>query len=44
MGEKLQDSVFELGRRETPGLIGSDKVEGTPVYRPDGKRATQMSA
>jgi hypothetical protein len=42
MGAKIQDSVVELERRETPGLIGSDKVEGTPVYRPDGKRAGQI--
>src|ERR1700737_1004790 len=27
-----------LDQRETVTLIGSDKVEGTPVYRPDGER------
>jgi hypothetical protein len=27
-----------LAKRETAGLIGSDKVEGTPVYRPNGER------
>src|ERR1700722_15031448 len=27
-----------LAKRETPILIGSDKVEGTPVYRPNGDR------
>jgi hypothetical protein len=27
-----------LERRETSNLIGSDKVEGTPVCRPDGER------
>src|SRR3978361_1346834 len=42
MGEKLQDSVVELERRETAGLIGSDKVEGTPVYRPDGNRVGRI--
>jgi hypothetical protein len=42
MGKDLQGSVVELERRETPGLIGSDKVEGTPVYRPDGNRVGQI--
>ena len=27
-----------LARRETVSLIGSDKVEGTPVYRSDGTK------
>jgi hypothetical protein len=27
-----------LDERETAMLIGSDKVEGTPVYRPNGER------
>jgi hypothetical protein len=27
-----------LDRRESAMLIGSDKVEGTPVYRPNGER------
>jgi hypothetical protein len=27
-----------LEKRETTSLIGSDKVEGTPVYRPNGDR------
>jgi hypothetical protein len=27
-----------LDRRETANLIGSDKVEGTPVYRSNGER------
>jgi len=31
-----------LDRRETASLIGSDKVEGTPVYRPDGRRVGQI--
>jgi hypothetical protein len=31
-----------LDRRETAGLIGSDKVEGTPVYRSDGDRIGQI--
>src|SRR5271165_6082222 len=28
-----------LDKRETANLIGSDKVEGTPVYRSNGERA-----
>jgi hypothetical protein len=28
--------------RETAGLIGSDKVEGTPVYRSNGDRVGQI--
>jgi hypothetical protein len=28
--------------RETASLIGSDKVEGTPVYRPNGERVGQI--
>src|SRR6266700_6899197 len=31
-----------LERRETSNLIGSDKVEGTSVCRPDGKRVGQI--
>lgn len=31
-------SADALASRETFGLIGSDKVEGTEVYRSDGKR------
>ena len=31
-----------LDRRETAGLIGSDKVEGTPVYRSNGDRIGQI--
>jgi len=31
-----------LDRRETFSLIGSDKVEGTPVYRPSGERVGQI--
>ena len=27
-----------VDQRETVTLIGSDKVEGTPVYRPNGER------
>src|SRR5215470_9909116 len=29
----------DLDQRETSMLIGSDKVEGTPVYRSNGERA-----
>jgi hypothetical protein len=32
----------DLEQRETPMLIGSDKVEGTPVYRPNGDRVGQI--
>ena len=28
--------------RETASLIGSDKVEGTPVYRSNGERVGQI--
>jgi hypothetical protein len=42
MDTKLQGSIVDLDRRETPGLIGSDKVEGTPVYRTNGNRAGQI--
>ena len=31
-----------LDRRETASLIGSDKVEGTPVYRSNGDRVGQI--
>ena len=31
-----------LDARETVSLIGSDKVQGTPVYRPDGRRVGQV--
>ena len=31
-----------LDRRETVSLIGSDKVEGTPVYRSNGERVGQV--
>jgi sporulation protein YlmC with PRC-barrel domain len=31
-----------LKTRETSNLIGSDKVEGTPVYRPNGERVGQI--
>jgi len=31
-----------LDKRETESLIGSDKVEGTPVYRSNGERAGQI--
>jgi hypothetical protein len=32
----------ELDSQETASLIGSDKVEGTPVYRPKGERVGQV--
>ena len=31
-----------IERRETASLIGSDKVEGTPVYRSSGDRVGQI--
>src|SRR5215468_12762348 len=31
-----------LNKRETSNLIGSDKVEGTPVYRTNGDRTGQI--
>jgi len=31
-----------LDKRETVSLIGSDKVEGTPVYRSNGDRVGQI--
>lgn len=31
-----------LGRRETVSLIGSDKVEGTAVYRSDGTKVGRI--
>jgi PRC-barrel domain len=31
-----------LSRRETSSLIGTDKVEGTPVYRSNGDRVGQI--
>jgi hypothetical protein len=31
-----------LDKRETVNLIGSDKVEGTPVYRSNGDRVGQI--
>lgn len=33
-----QQTAHNLSARETGGLIGSDKVEGTAVYRPNGHR------
>jgi hypothetical protein len=42
MDTKSHDSIVELDRRETPILIGSDKVEGTPVYRANGDHVGQI--
>jgi PRC-barrel domain len=36
------DGTAEVERRETPALIGRDKVESTPVYRPNGDRVGQI--
>ena len=35
MATKTQERL--LDKRETSNLIGSDKVEGTPVYRLNGE-------
>jgi hypothetical protein len=31
-----------LDKRETASLIGSDKVDGTPVYRSNGDKAGRV--
>jgi len=44
-GEKVMATTTQdqnLDRRETAGLIGSDKVEGTPVYRSNGDQVGQI--
>jgi hypothetical protein len=38
----MATTTQNLDRRETAGLIGSDKVEGTPVYRSNGDRIGQI--
>src|SRR5437763_4831848 len=40
MASSTQDRA--LDKRETINLIGSDKVEGTPVYRSNGERVGQI--
>ena len=40
MATTTQGTTLET--RETPSLIGSDKVEGTPVYRSNGERVGQI--
>ena len=40
MASSTQDRT--LAKRETINLIGSDKVEGTPVYRSNGERVGQI--
>src|SRR5437764_14167352 len=40
MASSTQDRT--LDKRETINLIGSDKVEGTPVYRSNGERVGQI--
>jgi hypothetical protein len=42
MATSAQSRPLERRRRETSNLIGSDKVEGTPVCRPDGERVGQI--
>ncbi len=32
-----------LDKRETTSLIGSDKVEGTPVYRSNGEKPARSN-
>jgi sporulation protein YlmC with PRC-barrel domain len=34
----MQQTSSDLNKRETGSLIGSDKVEGTDVYNPNGDR------
>jgi PRC-barrel domain len=36
------NSATSVDKRETAGLIGSDKVEGTPVYRSNGEKAGRI--
>ena len=38
MQHAQQTPTHDLSRREQGNLIGSDKVEGTPVYRTNGDR------
>jgi hypothetical protein len=38
MAPRTMQSTGELDKRETVSLIGSDKVEGTNVYRPNGDK------
>jgi hypothetical protein len=38
MEDQMQSTQQNLESRETTTLIGSDKVEGTAVYRPSGER------
>ena len=40
MATRTQTNPLE--KRETSNLIGSDKVEGTPVYRSDGDSVGQI--
>src|SRR3979490_2040535 len=43
MGERSMTFTTEgTTTRETASLIGSDKVEGTPVYRSNGERVGQI--
>ena len=37
-----QTQAKPLNKRETSNLIGSDKVEGTPVYRTNGDHVGQI--
>lgn len=39
---RTQAASGGLAKRETIGLIGSDKVEGTEVYRSNGDRIGTM--
>jgi hypothetical protein len=40
MATRTQETA--LDKRETANLIGSDKVEGTPVYRSNGERVGKI--
>jgi hypothetical protein len=42
MESNLHTGTQPLETRETPSLIGSDKVEGTAVYRSNGEKIGQI--
>ncbi len=42
MDSNLHTNTQPLGARETDSLIGSDKVEGTAVYRSNGEKIGQI--
>ena len=42
--DNIREVKMAMENRETFNLIGSDKVEGTNVYGPTGKRSATSSA